>query len=182
MHRWVESLVLFSLIGSGAVLGTWYAAVSEVVPVARKIPGLLEAETLRYRVEGEVPELAKQETSTWAGGISENAQLYVGARWRGALVFELPVPEAGRYRVAGYFTRAGDYGVVRVSVNGKEVVPSLDLSIVGFEPTGEIPLGEFAFDRGIAQIEVQSVGKGAHSEPPYYQFGIDGFKLTRIQR
>jgi hypothetical protein len=105
----------------------------------------------------------------------------VEARPGARLTLRLPAPAAGTYEVVGYFTRAPDYGDVRVSVNGV----ALPTVVRGYGPavaaTGPIPLGRARLRKGDNALVVEIVGKDprARGYSDGYLVGIDAFTLTR---
>src|SRR6185503_8248837 len=96
---------------------------------AKRPMGLIEAESLlsEARVtsgELRVQDLAELEddSTAWGGG----AQLWWVQAGPGAkLTIPIRVTRAGSRELVGYFTRAPDYGDVRVSVNGRALEPIL---------------------------------------------------------
>jgi D-arabinan exo alpha-(1,3)/(1,5)-arabinofuranosidase (non-reducing end) len=94
------------------------------------------------------------------------------------LDLELPVKTAGTYSLSAAFTKAGDYGTVQLSLDGKELGQSIDL----FEPfpsiihTGDVPLGIATLDAGSHTLSITLKGKNPRSTD--YLVGMDWIKLT----
>ena len=53
--------------------------------------------------------------------------LWTGAKPGDKLVLELPVAKAGKYSLVAQFSRAVDYGIVQLSLNGKPLGAPIDL-------------------------------------------------------
>ncbi len=111
----------------------------------------------------------------WSGG----RQLWWLVHEPGAkLDLELPVKTAGTYAVSAAFTRAGDYGIVQLAVDGKPLGKPIDL----YEPapavlhTGDVPLGSATLDAGLHSLSIVLTGKNARSTN--YLVGMDWIKLT----
>lgn len=104
--------------------------------------------------------------------------------WRGgnvgdALYLVLPVPEQGRYKVSGAFTKAGDYGKVQIRLNDEEIGPVLDFYDPHVVSTGEIFLGEIDLVAGSTILAVEIVG--ANERAVGHMFGLDYIKLEKIE-
>jgi hypothetical protein len=106
----------------------------------------------------------------WSGG----AQLW----WTGAapgdhLALGIPVERAGRYEVEVVLTKARDYALVQLSLDGHMAGPRIDL----FHPsdvvtTGVISLGTFDLSLGRHELAIDI--QGAHSEAiPAHMVGLD---------
>lgn len=140
----------------------------------------IEAEALVAEATVTGGTLRVQDMSNFAGTWSGDAQLWwVEARPGDRLTLPLEVPEAGTYDLVGFFTRAGDYGVIRVLVNGEPVGPLMDGYAEGVEPTGPLRFGRVALEAGTNDLVVELVGKDIRSSgfSDGYLVGIDGFLL-----
>ena len=112
----------------------------------------------------------------WGG----DAQLWwVGARPGDRLTLQIDAPSAGSYEIVGFFTRARDYGIVRLHVNGIAAEPLVDGYAERVEPTGPIRLGRFDLRAGSNELVVELVGRDARATgfSAGYLVGIDGFLL-----
>jgi len=153
----------------------------------RRIPGLAEAESLLTRARTTAGELRLQDmadfetdSALWSGG----TQLWwVLARPGARLTIPLRVPAAGAYELVGYFTRAQDYGDVRMSVNGRVLSPIVRGYAPRVQPTGAIAFGRVAMRAGVNEAVLEIVGKDPRSQgySEGYLVGIDGFLLRRVE-
>lgn len=109
-----------------------------------------------------------------------NAQLWwVEAQPGDRLKVPLEVKQSGPYELVGFFTRAGDYGIIRLHVNGKPVGPLVDGYNNGIEPTGPVKFGSVELNEGANELEVELIGKDSRSAgySDGYLVGVDGFIL-----
>lgn len=97
--------------------------------------------------------------------------------WTGAepgdrLEVAVPVKKAGRYAVAVVLTKARDYGVVQLTLDGKKAGDPIDLYSPKVVPTEPIRLGEFDLPEGkhILGVEILDANDKADKA---YMFGLD---------
>jgi len=150
------------------------------------VPGAIEAEGLvgaarvtAGRVQGQDMAAWEGDSSGWSGG----AQLWwVEARPGARLTLPLRAPNAGTYEIVGRFTRAPDYGDVRLSVNGRALAPVVRGYAPAVEATGPVSLGRAPLRAGGNALVVEIVGKDprAHGYSDGYLVGIDAFELRRV--
>lgn len=166
---------------------------------ARDLIGYLQSEKqVRLAEEGEVLlegerlevlEKTGSTTNQGMGSFSEDrwsgdTQLWwTGARPGDRLVLGFELPEAGKYRLAGVFTKAVDYGKLRLALNGQEdiLVPEIDCYEAGrVVTTGEVALGERELTAGQHRLVVDVLGK--HPEAAEgYMFGLDYILLVPVK-
>jgi Protein of unknown function (DUF2961) len=152
-----------------------------------RLPGVIEAESLASRAHATAGSVRVQDMAAWEGDSaswSGGAQLWwVEARPGARLTLPLHAPTAGTYEITGYFTRAPDYGDVRVLVNGH----ALDTTVHGYAPSvapsGPLVLGAATLRAGENPLVVEIVGKDprAHGYSDGYLVGLDGFALRRMR-
>jgi hypothetical protein len=158
-----------------------------VVPQAPpRFPGMIEAESLFARARATAGEVRTQDmaafepdSARWSGG----TQLWwVLARPGARLTIPLRPPAAGTYELIGYFTRAQDYGDVRLSVNGRALSPIVRGFSPTVEPTGPISFGRVTLRAGANDLLLEIVGKDARAQgySDGYLVGLDGFLLRRV--
>lgn len=149
-------------------------------PALKREPGVLEAEDLKVKscTAGDVP---GQDMLPFGDAWSAGRQLWWLVHQPGAkLDLELPVKSAAIYTVSAAFTKAGDYGIVQLAVDGKPLGKAIDL----YEPapavihTGDVPLGTATLDAGPHSLSVVLTGKNARSTN--YLVGMDWIKLTPV--
>jgi hypothetical protein len=150
---------------------------------ARKKPGLIEAESLLPTARATAGDVRVQdmaefesEKAWWSGG---NQLWWVESKPGAKLALTFDAPAERTYELIGYFTRASNYGKVRLSVNGKQVGPEVDGYSRFVEPTGPISFGRVSLRRGSNDITVEITGKDPRSQgwSEGYLVGIDGFEL-----
>ncbi|MGH9456868.1 MAG: DUF2961 domain-containing protein [Thermoanaerobaculia bacterium] len=153
-----------------------------LVPLARISAPAIEAESLRDRARATAGEILVQDMSGFDGEWGGDAQLWwVGARPGDRLTLPLEAPEAGTYELVGFFTRAQDYGIARVLVNGEPAGALIDAWAPRVEPTGPVSFGEVTLREGVNELVIELVGKDVRSAGygEGYLVGIDGFLLYR---
>jgi hypothetical protein len=94
-------------------------------------------------------------------------------------VLEANCPQAGRYQLAVDLTRAADYGVVRVSLDGKAVGEPFDGFHGDVAPLGKIELGAVGLTGGAHRVRFTAVGKNGRSKN--YYMGIDYLELRPVK-
>jgi len=95
------------------------------------------------------------------------------------LKLPLEVKQSGSYELVGFFTRAGDYGIIRVNVNGQPAGPLMEGYNNGMEPSGPVNFGSIDLREGINEVEIELIGKDSRSAgySNGYLVGVDGFTL-----
>jgi hypothetical protein len=150
-----------------------------------KIDGLIEAEDLLATATATAGELRVQDMAPFespSASWSQAKQLWWVLAAPGArATIQLEAPEAGEYELIGRFTRASNYGNVRLSVNGRPLQPVVEGYSPEVVPSGEISFGRVALRRGTNAIALEIVGKDARSAgwSDGYLVGVDGFFLRR---
>ncbi len=109
---------------------------------------------------------------------SNDSQLWwTGGKIGSQLELELPVTVAGKYDVLMAFTKAIDYGIVQVSLDGVKLGDPIDLfNKPNVISTGVIRVGQFRFKQGLYKLTLEVVGKNA-SAVPGYMVGLDSVQL-----
>lgn len=119
-----------------------------------------------------------QDLKALGSGWSQGVHLW----WReakpgDAIALEFPSNVAGRRKLVLQLTKAPDYGIVRLSVNGAVLAESLDL----FHGAGVVPSGELAFDadlrKGPNELRVELTGTNPSAKPAHYMFGLDYLRI-----
>ena len=152
------------------------------IPVpAPRISGMIEGESLAAGARATAGEVRTQDMAgffngTWSG----NSQLWwVLARPGARLTLSLRAPAARQYELIGYFTRAQDYGDVRVSVNGRALRPRVEGYSPRVLPTGPISFGVVPLRAGANTVVLEIIGKDPRAQgySDGYLVGLDGFVL-----
>lgn len=147
-----------------------------VQPAVKRIPGVVEGEQMKIlsQTGGEPQE---QDMTPWGEQWSNDAQLFwVGAKPGDKLELTLPVAKAGEYHLRAQLTKAVDYGIVQLSLDGKKLGQPVDLFHDGVIPTGEIDLGTRELSAGDHQLTVEITGANPRSVKSF-MFGLDYVKL-----
>jgi hypothetical protein len=105
---------------------------------------------------------------TWSGA----AQLWwTQAKVDDELVLSFEAKAAGKKKVVLGLTKAPDYAVVQISVNGAKAAKPVDLYAPGVEFT-EVDLGEFDLKKGENKLAVHIAGANEKAQKSY-MFGLD---------
>jgi hypothetical protein len=147
------------------------------VPVETvKVKGVLEGETLKVlsKTAGNAQE---QELTAFQGQWSNDAHLWwTDAKPGDKLELALPVSKSGTYRLGMQFTKAPDYGIVQLWLDGEKLSEPLDLYHPSVAPTGVIPMGKRTLTVGQHKLTVEILGANEKAVKSY-MFGLDYVKL-----
>jgi len=111
---------------------------------------------------------------------SNDKQLF----WHGAgpgdtVTLEVPVKGSGRYTLEAVFTKARDYGIVQVSLDGKKMGTPVDLySPHVVIPTTRICLGDIDLKASTVLMSLEITGKNPKAVNKY-SVGLDYVRLIR---
>jgi hypothetical protein len=142
---------------------------------AANVKGALEGESLRILQKTAITEVQGGYDDLWSG----QKQLW----WRGAkpgdvLVLAFPVKEDGRYKVIANFTRAQDYGIMQLSINGQKAGEPIDFFKSGAVGAMRKELGTFELKKGDNQFKVEITGTNPKAIPRY-MLGLDYLLLEK---
>jgi len=97
---------------------------------------------------------------------------WTGAKAGDKLELSVPVEKAGTYRVSVALTKARDYGIVQLYLDGKKAGEPIDLYNPAVIPSGPIELGTHELAAGQHQLTVEIVGANPAAVPSL-MFGLD---------
>ena len=146
-------------------------------PKPRKVEGAIEGEDLKVvEMTGGEREIQDIPQFNWSGW----KQIW----WKHAksgdrLVLELPVEKAGTYRLSASLTKAVDYGIAQLSLDGKPLGEPIDFFHDGVV-NQVYALGTHQLDTGSHKLSIEITGsypKAAES----HMFGIDYLKLDPVE-
>jgi hypothetical protein len=147
-----------------------------VPPPPMKIPGAIEAESLRATAKATVGVIDTQGMEGFSGTWSDETQLWWHPTVAPAeLTLQLPAPADGTYELIGYFTRAKDYGKIELSAGDQALQPTVNLYNPDVSATGPISFGKVTLKKGDNPLTIKVVGKDDASTN--YLVGIDAFVL-----
>lgn len=153
-----------------------------LLPLSETATPDVEGEALADRAEATGGEVQTQDLSSFEGTWSGGSQLWWTMAEPGdRLTLPIEVAEVGEYDLIGFFTRAPDYGIIRLHAGGTTLRPMVDGYSENVEPTGPISFGTVSLEAGVNEIVVELVGKDARSSgySGGYLVGIDGFLLRK---
>ncbi len=143
---------------------------------APRTTGIIEGESLVAGAKTGDGAVSAQVMTAYQGEWSDLAQLFWSASKTGArLTLPIQAPAAREYELIGYFTRAGDYGDVQLSVNGQNLGPVVRGFSEKVSRSDAISFGRVALKAGTNEVVLQIVGKDPRSGG--YLAGVDGFVL-----
>ena len=140
------------------------------------VAGAIEGEELSIvEVTGGETKIQNSEAHDWSGA----GQLWwIDGKPGDRLILEIPVKEAGKYRVTADLTKAIDYGIVCMKLAG-QTTKSLDRYNVGVA-NDALELGTFDLEKGINRLEVEIVGANEKAKNRH-MFGLDYLKLEKAE-
>ncbi len=175
-----------------AATAYWYQAAGqrdayEPVPVEQrkgywtpievvKVKGALEGEELKILSKtggNPAPQDMGIFGSDWSG---ESHLWWIDAKPGDMLELAVPVTKTGTYRLKMQLTKAVDYGIVQLYLDGTKLGGPLDLYNNGVVATGVLDMGVHELDKGRHVLKVEIVGANDKAVKSY-MFGLDYLKL-----
>ncbi|MBM4041655.1 MAG: DUF2961 domain-containing protein [Planctomycetes bacterium] len=175
-----------------ALVAYWYLAPGQAdaydeVPVADRtgyytppaptgIKGALEGEALKV-VEKTGGQARRQDLDHFGAGWSDNAHLWwTGAKPGDKLTLAFPVAADGQYKLTAQLTKARDYGIVQLSLDGAKLGEPMDLYNPEVVPTGVLDLGTHDLKKGEHKLTIELTGANDKAVKAYMA-GLDYLKL-----
>jgi hypothetical protein len=141
------------------------------------VEGALEGESLQV-LGCSGGSINSQGLAEYGWGWSGDSHLFwIDGRPGDTLSLRLPVALDGVYDIRAQFTKAPDYGIARVALDGTALGEPVDLYGEKPTPGGEIALGRRALTRGDHELRVEVVGSNRLAEHRH-GFGLDYLLLT----
>ena len=178
-----------------AATAYWYQAAGQAdpykpVPVTERIGywGPIKVSTVKGALEGEkLKVLSKtggtadqQDLNGFDEGWSGEAHLWwIEGTPGDTLELAVPVEKSGTYRLKMRLTKAIDYGIHQLYLDGEKLGEPIDLFNDGVIPTGVLDMGVRKLDKGQHVLKVEIVGANDKAVKKY-MFGIDYILLEEV--
>lgn len=175
-----------------AATGYWYLEAGgtdpyKAVPVAdRTFYVRVEKVHMAGAIEGEGLKVLGK---TGGNATTQGMEIFTGGKWSGdahlwwtdaqpgdKLDLTLPVNKSGKCDVRVAMTKAADYGIVQLYMDGQKLGGPIDLYNDGVVPTGQVSLGQLDLAKGDHKLTVELLGKNPKSAG--HLFGLDYVKLV----
>lgn len=144
-----------------------------------KIKGALEGEELKILAKT-AGSADLQDMSGFGPGWSGDAHLWwIEAKPGDALELAVPVQKTAKYRFKMQLTKAVDYGIVQLYLDGKKLGGPIDLFSNGVIATGALDMGVHQLDEGEHKLRVEIVGANEKAVKSY-MFALDYIKLEEV--
>ncbi len=146
-----------------------------------KIKNFMEAETLRVTDKSSDFEFVYQATNDFLDGSwSNNGHMFAQAKKSPAWIeLAIPIPEDGKYKLLGYFSKSYDYATIQILHNLKPLSAPIDLWSSSITNSGPIDLGVFNLKKSELILRIQTTARNQNAQTENYLFGIDGFSLSK---
>lgn len=148
-------------------------------PEIAKVFGALEGEDMKV-IESTGGNVGRQElfegTDKWSGG---SHLWWTNAKPGSKITLAVPVNSDGKYKLSAQFTKAGDYGIVQLYLDGKKIGEPIDLYNNGVVPSGVMQFGEIELATGERKLSAEIVGANEKADKRY-MFGLDYIKLDKV--
>ena len=92
------------------------------------------------------------------------------------LTLRIPVKEDGNYKLIAQLTKARDYGIAQLSLDGVKLGGPIDFYNPAVIPTGSIDLGLHALKKGDHRFSIEITGANEKAVKAYMT-GLDYVKL-----
>jgi hypothetical protein len=154
------------------------AAIVSDTPI---VPGAIECETLPIAHKSGDLYTALQTMNEFDGHWSRGVQLLAKATKIGdSLDLRIGDKLSGSYKVTLYATKAPDYGILQLAVNGQNAAHDFDGYCPTVTPSGPIELGEFVAKDGTLLLHAQVVGANRLSRGARFFFGLDCIVVSKL--
>jgi hypothetical protein len=152
----------------------WYSA-----PPSVRVAGALEGESLKI-LERTGGNAAPQDMAGYGGNWSDQSHLWwTKAKPGDRLTLAVPVKEDGTFKLTVQMTKAVDYGIIQLSLDGAKLGEPIDLYNAKVIPTGPLDLGSHELKKGDHRLTLEIVGANTKAVQSYMA-GLDYVKLERL--
>jgi len=142
-------------------------------PKVHRIKGAIEGERMkilqrtggRTRPQG----MTQFRPGKWSG---DTQMFWERGKVGDKLLLALPVAKAGKYELKARLTKANDYSIVQLHLDGKKIGGPIDLFNNGVIPTKVLSFGVHDLAKGPHKLTVEIVGINAKAIKKY-MFGLD---------
>jgi len=93
----------------------------------------------------------------------------------------IPIKEDGKYALAVVLTKANDYAIVQLHVDGQKAADPIDLFNPTVTSTEPIPLGEFRLTEGEHKLTVEIIGANEKAKKSF-MFGMDKLIIKKLKQ
>jgi hypothetical protein len=146
-----------------------------------RVPGALEGEKLEV-LSRSAGELAHQDMVGFGENWSNDTHLWwTGAAPGARLELGIPVAEDGVYRLTAQMTKAPDYGIVQVTLDGKSLGAPIDLYATGVVATGTLDWGEHPLTAGQHSLGLEITGANPQAVKAH-MVGLDYVRLETVDQ
>jgi hypothetical protein len=145
-----------------------------------RVKGAIEGEKMKIlaKTGGNA---ARQDLSGFGVNWSNEAHLWwIEGKPGDTLNLAVPVKKTGAYKLKMQLTKAIDYGVVQLYLDGKKLGGLIDLYNNGVVATGVLDMGIHTLSKGQHTLRVEIVGANEKAVKKY-MFGLDYLKLEEVQ-
>jgi hypothetical protein len=131
--------------------------------------------------------------ANWYMPFGKSAEVKHGDQWSGdahlwwinakpgdRLELALPVETSARYEVTAQLTKARDYGIVQLWLDGKKLGEPIDLYAPNVLPLSNVKLGLHDLPAGVHKLTVEITGANEKAVKSY-MFGLDYVKLVKVR-
>ncbi len=145
------------------------------------IEGFIEAQQLKLNPSSDAVGITVQNTEKFENGVWSNNDLLLAynVSANDTLSFSLPITEESQYQITIYLSKSYDYGIWSITVNGSRVAKA-DLYSAMVEPADPVDLGVHRLTPSRNSLSFEVVGNNAKAISPFFQFGMDGVALKRV--
>lgn len=146
-----------------------------------KSSAMIEGEDLKVTANN-AGETRVQEMSGFGNRWSGAKQLFwLADKTDGELKLELNVPESNEYILKASYTKAPDYGIFQMEIDGKKVGKPIDGFHGGVVKQDSIEIGRIKLNKGKSELGFKITGTNPKSNPKRYMIGIDFIELIPVK-
>jgi len=145
-----------------------------VAPQPPREPGAIEGESMKVLRKTGGDTTVQELHGEWSG---EAHLWWIHAKPGDELDLELPVKKSGKYELLVRMTKAHDYGIVKLRLDG-QILGEFDLYNDSVVPTDEISLGMVDLTAGSHVLGIEIVGANEKAVKSF-MFGLDYVKLKK---
>jgi hypothetical protein len=141
------------------------------------VKGALEGERMKV-LSKTGGNLGEQDLGDHSGAWSDSKHLWwTGAKPGDKIELLVPVTTEGKYKLTTQLTKARDYGIVQLRLDGQPLGGPVDLYDPEVVPTGALDLGVHELTAGDHKLSVEITGANQKADKAF-MFGLDYLNLT----